>query len=140
MESVDLHVQTTLPAVERAVERIKEICGADGKVNELSDFIADEATIVSPFFNNASTQKGKSAVLTELMFVAEHMKMYPVETKCVLKPYEYEIEYRDWMKLHRIYITFRFDEKGMIRHVQSSDKQFVSLWGCFLKAAACGFY
>jgi len=123
----------TLKTIHSVVDQSKP----GGNIHLLHSCIDEKATVVSPFFDKESTQKGPAAVITELMFIQVHMKMYPVEFECTVAPYSYEIQYRDYWGLHRLFLTFKVDAEGKIIHVHANPVNTIPIHLLCLQFTTC---
>lgn len=137
MEEIELNSSR----VAETVQKIKTCSQYHGNIHDLDNLITDDCIIESPFFSNKkSTQNGKAAVITDLMFVQEYMKLFPVDFTCTIAPYEYEFEYRDYWKFHRLFMRFRFDAAGKIKSIKAHQKTTMPLHLMCLSLTTCSSY
>jgi hypothetical protein len=136
MEQIELNTPRPVESVRQIMKYSQRL----ENINELTELITDDCSIESPFFDKKATQKGKAAVITELMFVQEHMKLYPVDYTCTIAPFDFEIEYRDYWKFHRLFMHFRFDAGGKIKSVKASQKTTMPFHLMCLSLTTCSSY
>ena len=136
MEQIELNT----PRPAESVRHIMKYSQYSENIHGLDDLITDDCSVESPFFDKTSTQKGKAAVITELMFVQVHMKLYPVDFTCTIAPFEYEIEYRDYWRFHRLFMNFRFDSAGKLKSVKVKQHTTLPPYLMCLSLTTCSSY